>query len=257
MPAQAIKIFRFFGILASLFLCRVSLAAEPQVIVTLPEGVLVKVARATRSVDTKVQHQVVGVVTDHKIGFDGLNTDQPYDIDLVLTDGTVLAGAAMRWYTDDDPPKPNAAPMDVDDREAIRALAQDIKDFYNKKDILVLEGNHDHAVALVRLIRDTDFHAAEGDVIWRIELWYFRFHYGGWQKLPQVNRVIRRERFKDAGALEAANKIRWVPALGGIELSRSTPNIKIDLPASALLPIALFATAPSATAPAATAPGVP
>jgi hypothetical protein len=93
-------------------------------------------------------------------------------------------------------------------------------------------------VALTRLIRDTNFHADKGgEVIWRIELWYFQFHYGGWEKIGQVNRVLRRERFGSADQFQAATaKLRWTPELGGIRLAKDHASTAITLAPPATQP---------------------
>jgi len=157
-------------------------------------------------------------------GPNGIFSDTPADLSLTvqlkLKDGTTLQGVDMGWYSD-IPAKPDAAELSADDREAIRAIVQDVPSFYNKSDILLLHGDHDRAVALVQLIRDTDFHSAGGNIIWRIELYYFKFQYGGWEKVQQQNNIVRRERFKSMDDYKAATeKLRWVAQLGGVRVGK-------------------------------------
>ena len=47
---------------------------------------------------------------------------------------------------------------------------------------------------LLELMRTRRFHASAGAVVWRVELWYFQNQFGGWEKLPNQERVLRRER---------------------------------------------------------------
>ena len=70
------------------------------------------------------------------------------------------------------------------------------------------------AVGLVELIRDRDFHAGKGEVIWRAETWYFEFQNGGWAKVSQQNKLLDRQRFKSADDYVAyVSKLRFVPKL--------------------------------------------
>ena len=60
--------------------------------------------------------------------------------------------------------------------------------------LLYLHGDGETATALVELMRTKDFHAGTGQLIWRVELWYFRKAGGGWERIPNVERVLRRKR---------------------------------------------------------------
>ncbi|MCY2952297.1 MAG: hypothetical protein NTU53_10010 [Planctomycetota bacterium] len=101
--------------------------------------------------------------------------------------------------------------------------------------MLLLAGNHDRVVILAELIRDTDFHSAVGnEIIWRIELWYFKNQHGGWERVTQSNKVLRRERFKSRDDyISATAKLKYLPALGGLRLkkdeSKSLPLTPEDL----------------------------
>ncbi|KKL17373.1 hypothetical protein LCGC14_2486210 [marine sediment metagenome] len=42
-------------------------------------------------------------------------------------------------------------------------------------------------------------HCQRGDeVIWRTELWYFRYFYGGWERVGNVERVLERHRISES-----------------------------------------------------------
>ena len=132
----------------------------------------------------------------------------------------MLQGVDLSWY-DEEPAKKDAGALGDDDREQVRAIVQDVPGFYNKSDVLALRGDHDRAVGLLRLVRDTDFYNGKGQIVWRIELWYFRNRHGGWEAVAQQNKVLRRERFKNAEAYQAATApLRWVPALGGLKAGK-------------------------------------
>src|SRR5207302_1307579 len=117
-----------------------------------------------------------------------------------------------------------------DDREQIRATVQDVQAFENKRDILQLKGDHDRAVALLRLVRDKDFYNGKGEVVWRMEVWYFKNEAGGWSAVGQQQKVLRRERFKTADAYKAATEsIRWLPELGGIRIGKDEPKRTVNV----------------------------
>ena len=204
-------------------------AAGVDLSVEIPQKMNVKSAVAEQR-DAKLQ--TAGQIQGQKIVFHNLLPDTPYDLALTLADGTVLQGVDMSWYNE-EPAKADAGAMTDDDREQIRAVLQDIKDFMNRKDIVRLSGDHSRAVLLCQLIRDRDFHADKGgEIIWRIELWYFKNDYGGWGKISQVNKVLRRERFTDAAAFAAATKkIQWTPQLGGVQAGKDgQTTLKLDEP---------------------------
>jgi hypothetical protein len=184
--------------------------------VTLPPDV--KVADATATPDGAAA--IDGKIAADKVTFTDVPTDTPLNVSLKLADGTQLQGVDMGWYSD-EPADTDATPLTDDDREAVRAIVQDIPSFYNRSAILALNGDHSRVVALVELVRDSDFHASGGNVVWRIELYYFKFQYGGWEKVQQQNKLLRRERFESVNAYHAAtDKLKWSPNLGGISVGK-------------------------------------
>jgi len=83
---------------------------------------------------------------------------------------------------------------------------------------------------LVELIRDTDFHDSGGNIIWRVELWYYKNQFGGWQKVQQQSKVLARERFKDQKAFNAkVAKIKWIPELGGLKIPKGKDRAEVTL----------------------------
>jgi hypothetical protein len=92
--------------------------------------------------------------------------------------------------------------------------------------------NHDHAAELAESFRDTESHSsAGGEIIRRIELWYFKNQQGGWERVPQQNQVLYRERFKtEAEYSRFTRKFRCMPALGGIRFEKnvSTRTVKVE-----------------------------
>jgi hypothetical protein len=165
--------------------------------------------------DTGLAHP--GNVIDNTVHFDQLQPSTYYDIQLNFSDGSILRGVDMAWYNDDDP-APGAGPLSDGDIQHLNDILH-VPSFYNKADILLVQGDHDRAVALVRLVRDKDFYSGAGQVIWRIELWYFKYNHGGWEKIAQQNKVLRRERFKTVAEYHAAtDKLHYSADLGGLSV---------------------------------------
>jgi hypothetical protein len=193
----------------------------------LPAGKQVKSAVA---VAPAMKLEVEGKVDGQVVTFAKVLPDTAYDLRVTLSDGTVIQGVDLGWYNE-KPARKDAGDLDNDDREQIRAIVQDVPGFYNKRDILMLRGDHDRAVALLRLVRDKDFvNDKGGEVIWRIELWYFKNQNGGWEAVQQQNRILRRERFPSPAARKAAeDPIRWTPSLGGIRIGKNEVSRAVTL----------------------------
>jgi hypothetical protein len=170
-----------------------------------------------------------GKIDGQSIAFDNLRAGTSYDIELKFADGSIVRGIDMSWYNDDDP-KPGAGPLSDDDVQHLNDILH-VPSFYNKSDILQIRGDHDRAVALVRLVRDRDFVNGPGQVIWRIELWYFKNQHGGWEKVLQQNKVLRRERFKTAAEYHAAtDKLHYSAELGGLYVDPPDHERTVTLP---------------------------
>jgi hypothetical protein len=187
----------------------------------LPARSPVKSAVATAM---SLKLDVDGKINGQSITFIKLLPDIAYTVRVTLSDGTILQGVDLGWY-DQEPAKNDAGELENDDREQIRAIVQDVPGFYNKRDFIRLQGDHDRAVALLRLVRDNGFvNDKGGEVIWRIEVWYFKNQLGGWEAVGQQNKGLRRERFASTAACRAVESaIRWVPQLGGLQVGKDEP----------------------------------
>jgi hypothetical protein len=192
--------------------------------VDLPNGVTATEAAALAPSNKPGEEgpAVAGTIVDHAIHFSGLDAGTPYDLKITLADGRVLRGANMAWYSA-EPAQPDAGPLTDDDRQQITPLVTSVTSFYNISRIMALVGDHDRATALVERIRSTAFHSdAGGEVIWRVELWYFVNDFGGWQERPQTNKVLVRKRFASKEEYQAeTTSLHWLPMLGGIQLGKA------------------------------------
>lgn len=202
-------------------------AAGATLVVVLPENAKPQAAKALAPL---LKLETPGNVAGSRITFANLLPETRYDLQITLADGTILQGVDLGWYSD-EPAKPDTPPLDDDDRQQLKELFEGVKAFENKRQLLLLAGNHDRVTILAELIRDTPFHSAKsGEIIWRIELWYFKNQHGGWERVAQSNKVLRRERFASAQEFQRqTSRLRWLPALGGLRLAKTDPPKTLTL----------------------------
>ncbi len=157
--------------------------------------------------------EAIGRVSANEATF---QTDKPISPDIRLADGTHLLPVDMNWYTSAPAKGKEGEAISEDDRKQIEEILT-VPSFYDKVRLIHLAGDSQHAVGLVDLLRDRDFHAGKGEVIWRIELWYFEFQNGGWAKVSQQNKMLDRQRFASVADYRAyTSKLRLVPRLAKI-----------------------------------------
>ncbi len=123
-----------------------------------------------------------------------------------------------------------------EDRQAITELITKVKQFENFVRPLFIRGHGDKATGLVEKARIQDettgkFHSERGnEAIWRIELWYFRRWFGGWERLSNVEAVLYRKRMPRSDY----DRMAWVfsEKLGGIEVgpAGTAPTVSIEVP---------------------------
>jgi hypothetical protein len=196
-------------------------------IVKLPEQSKISVATAIER-DSAVN--VGGNIDGNQATFGNLQPGTPYDLAIELKDGALYCGADLSWC-DPTPADPNAEALGDDDRQAIDAIVTQILGFADKPKLAMLVGSHDRAVGLVDLARTKGFHSDKGDeVIWREEVWFFKWENGGWERVPDQSRLLRRERFPSKEAYQKEMKrLKWVPALGGVQLTKGAAALTLTI----------------------------
>lgn len=90
--------------------------------------------------------------------------------------------------------EPAAHSFDQQDASALKDWVKDLKDFMELRRVLYIQGHGATATMLVELMRSREFYESGDQIIWRVELWYFEYQHGGWERLPNQERVLRRER---------------------------------------------------------------
>jgi len=138
--------------------------------------------------------------------FAGLPGDAGYDVRVVTTDGRTIEGIDLSWIearmvrlaarrrkdlglAAERPHK--FSPHDV--KELLKWV-EDWKDFMEIKRVLYVQGHGPRATLLVELLRTREFHSSAGSIVWRVELWYMKNEFGGWDRLANAERVLHRKR---------------------------------------------------------------
>ena len=139
--------------------------------------------------------------------------DNTYDVGIKLKDGRAIEGidlseldarllrlAAERRKALGRPAEEEHV-FDHEDANSLLKFAEDLKsnDFMDQGRVLYLAGHGRRATMLVELMRTREFYDQKttgqgAQIIWRIEMWYYDYEHGGWERVPNQERVLRRER---------------------------------------------------------------
>jgi len=144
-----------------------------------------------------------------KFLFKALPGDATYDICIQTADGRTIEGIdlsfadsrmlrlAERRRKDLHLPPERTQAFDTDDVKELQKFVEGMKDFMELRRILYLHGHGRRATLLVELMRTREYYAQkEAELIWRVELWYFENQFGGWDRVPNQEVLLRRERTK-------------------------------------------------------------
>ena len=145
-----------------------------------------------------------------RFSFDALPGDARYDVIIKTADGRELEGidldfadlrmvrlANQRRKELGLPPERNE-PFDIEDVTAIASWIAKLKDFMEIRRPLYIHGNGRRCTVLLELMRTREHYSGDGRYVWRVELWYFENQFGGWEKVPNQERVLRRQRIAPA-----------------------------------------------------------
>jgi hypothetical protein len=146
---------------------------------------------------------------------ENLSGSRTWDLQVTLTDGTIIEGVDIR------PAAASDKPLEDKDRESITKLLARMQTHEDEKRFLTVAGNGEQATALVELLRTRPDHYDLGkgqkNYTWRVEIWRYEKKFGAWHQ-DDRRQVLRR--FKTP--VEEFDKWTWVfePALGGIDLKK-------------------------------------
>jgi len=171
-----------------------------------PAGQIASIAAVSR-ITGKTYERAEFDAAAGTFNFTDLPGDASYDIVIILKDGRQIEGidldfvdarllrlAELRRAQLGLPAEP-PRPFTRADANGIIKLVADMEDFCDLRRVLYIAGHGRRATALVELMRARDFYdRGDDEVIWRVELWYFQFSGGAWQRLANQERILRRER---------------------------------------------------------------
>ena len=186
------------------------------------------IASATVTAETNDAKPAAGVVDHDRVTFANLTPGTRYTLQLTHGDGSVDQGVDLGWYSK-EPPRDDAGDITDDDKQQIDAILKQVLSFFNRTELTLLVGSHDRAVVLVQLTRDKSFaNDKGGEVIWRPEVWYLKNRHGGWEKIQQTDKTLRRERFASAVEFhKVVDKLRWSAALGGLVIPAGQETLDV------------------------------
>ena len=174
--------------------------------------------------------------------FKDLPGDATYDVCLVTKDSRRVEGIDLSWHEARMlrlaairrrqlalPPERKRKFTRADAKELVRYV-KDLKDFMNVRRVLYVAGDGLRATMLVEVMRTRPFHAQRGDeVIWRTELWYFRYRYGGWERAANVERVLERERIP-ASQWKAITLVYYPQLSAHVDEAGRSEPVKFEIP---------------------------
>jgi len=137
-------------------------------------------------------------------------------------------GQTTRWEginMDYHRPINPSTPVTDADRTWLENFVKDMPSFYDKSRVLHMAADHQHATLLVELARTRDFHSDKGgEIIYRVELWYFENLFGGWAKDKNTEKVLVRWRGNGAKML---THWQFLPQLGALAPSNTPLNLTL------------------------------
>jgi len=138
--------------------------------------------------------------------FDNLPGDAAYDLIIQTTDERTFEGVDLSFADSRllrlaearreelGVPAEEARPFSEADATSLTAFVGNMIGFMDVRRVLYIRGHGRRATMLLELLRTERFHADNGHVIWRVELWYFEHAGGTWQAVTGQARVVRRFR---------------------------------------------------------------
>ena len=179
--------------------------------------------------------------------FTKLPGDATYDLCLRLDDGREIEGidlnfvdvrllklAAERRKALGLPPE-RGRKFSQADTDQLLAYARDMKDFMEDRRVIYVKGHGRRATMLIELMRLRKFVAASGaarpgKIIWRVELWYFLEQRGGWERMANQERMLRR--IEDTPANWSRAHIEYYPKLSAyVDADGQAEPVDFQVPA--------------------------
>jgi len=177
-----------------------------------------------------------------KFVFRGLAGDARYDICVQTTDGRSLEGIDLdfleqRWLRlaaarrkDLGLPPESDHKFSMDDVAMMVHHVKNMREFMEIHRPLYIKGHGKWATMLIELMRTREHYAGAGRLIWRVELWYWEYRHGGWERVINQERLLRRQRV--APSVWGRTHVEWFPQLSAcIDPDGYSPSIEFKIPA--------------------------
>ena len=155
-------------------------------------------------------------------------------IDLDFVDVRLLKLAAERRKQLGLPPDRDRQ-FSQADADQLLAYARDMEDFMEDQRVIYVKGFGRRATMLIEQLRLRSFVAASGEarpgkIIWRVELWYFLEQRGGWERMANQERMLRR--IEDTPENWSQTHIEYYPKLSVyIDASGQGESVDFQVPA--------------------------
>lgn len=182
---------------------------------------------AVAAIDRKAKRRVVGKIVDAaggRFAVAGLTAGRRYDLQLVFGPARRLEGINLKVPRSD---YVEEQPLAAEDVKVIREKVMRLNKFEDVVDILVIQGNIQHAAILINKLRTRPFFGSKpGEIIWRAELWHFERPEETWLKRrDELFTVLYRERMPRVRYVQRS--VTFDAALGGIEISSKRPRVDL------------------------------
>jgi len=125
-------------------------------------------------------------------------------------------------------------PLTDEDKKWLTDHVFGVKRFEDFRKIGAIAGNTQEATLLLELLRRRAFHGMNGkEIIWRVELWYFKKQGGGWEHVANTDVVLERQRMP--AAQFAKLRHIFTATLGGIAVDKDGKSAPVTyaIPANA------------------------
>jgi len=220
-----------------------------------PAGDVVEVYAMYRYVTKKIPADSFDPGTGN-FSFNNLPGDASYDIGVTLRGGRTIEGidlsftgerflrlAELRRKQLDMPPEEIQHEFNMNDVKELCKYFQDFKnnDFMDLGRVLYIKGHGHRATMLVELMRDParEIHyepplvpnPKDPDTILRVELWYFLWQRGGWERVANQERVLHR--IRQPLSQWQKMSVEYLPAWSVyVDNDGKSPAVKLDVPIS-------------------------
>jgi hypothetical protein len=115
------------------------------------------------------------------------------------------------------------------DVDALMNYVTKLEDFMEQRRILYIQPHGPRATMLVELMRTREFYSSAGNLVWRVELWYFEYQHGGWERVPNQERVLERHRI-DLGVWKKIDREYYPELTARVASDGTSKEVKFTIP---------------------------